>query len=330
MNRSVTTTSLRSHTAVASGFLHKLTHNGTPLARWHQRYYVLYTDGLLCSYKSSRARNSHRIIHVGRKCLRLRFGLETRHDECSRWPKNRRRTQCFSIINSDREYHFYCDSEREFAIWRDNLRQILTKLGSAHTSYVERRNSKLLNGMTNWLDGDDSSTEPTPASLRKLKPWVDKVDEDKETQAQELVENEGSMTQDGYDTVDPAAVPYTNLDDGTCTESDIEKNVDETEIQPDLLLGRKQVKRQLSKDRLEVDTNTDQVHTPSEDEALEQVSINDESNWTVPSYYNDNNIMDSNDEVSMQKSTTYGALKGIDAAFLEVQNILDQTFNDMC
>ena len=178
MNRSLTTTSLRSHTAVASGYLHKLTHNGTPFAGWHQRYYVLYSDGLLRSYKSFRSRNSHRIIHVGRKCLRIRFGSDTRNDECCRWPKGRPRSRCFSIINSDREYHFYCDSEREFVSWRENLQHILGKLGSAHSSYVERRGSKM-NRIADWLnrgsdeESQNSSNAATPTSRKKGSPWME-------------------------------------------------------------------------------------------------------------------------------------------------------------
>ena len=178
MNRSLTTTSLRSHTAVASGYLHKLAHNGTPFAGWHQRYYVLYSDGVLRSYKSSRSRNSHRIIHVGRKCLRVRFGSDTRNDECCRWPKGGPRSRCFSIINSDREYHFYCDSEREFASWRESLQHTLVKLGSAHSSYVERRGSKM-NRIADWLnsgsdeESQNSSTAATPASRKKGRPWIE-------------------------------------------------------------------------------------------------------------------------------------------------------------
>ena len=211
MNRSITTTSLRSHTAVASGYLHKLTHNGTPFAGWHQRYYVLYSDGLLRSYKSSRARNSHRIIQVGRKCLRLRFGSDTRSEECCRWPQGRSRSQCFSIINSDREYHFYCDSEREFASWRESLLQILAKLGSrsARSSYIERRGSKM-NRVTGWLNGgsdeesQNSSCAVTPASRRKEEsPWV---------------EGKGSQEweRDGYDAM--GTVPLTDLDEMAVSE----------------------------------------------------------------------------------------------------------------
>ena len=72
----------------------------------------------------------------------------------------------------------------------------------------------------------------------------------------------------------------------------------------------------------------------ADDEMLEPVSEN-EQYWAVSSYHN---IMDTDDRVDSvpgQKSTVPGvktvySMKGIDAAFLEVQNILDQTFNDMC
>ena len=123
---------------MASGFLHKLTRSGTLFARWHQRYYVLCSDGLLYSFKSSRARLSNRVIPLGRKCLRLRFGEETRRDEWSHWPKDFPRELCFSIVNSDREFHFCCDSEKELEMWRDNLLGTLDKLSSAHNSFLDR------------------------------------------------------------------------------------------------------------------------------------------------------------------------------------------------
>ena len=128
------TASHRSHTAVASGYLHKLAHSGSLLAHWHQRYYVLYTDGLLYSYKSSRARLSNRVIPVGRKCLRVRFGGETRGDEATRW----QRDLWFSIVNSDREFHFCCDSERDLLMWKESLLGTLDKLSSAHSSFLDR------------------------------------------------------------------------------------------------------------------------------------------------------------------------------------------------
>lgn len=114
------------HWAVASGYLHKIAHNGTPFAQWHRRYYVLYSDGLLYSFKSARARSANRVIPVGRKCLRMKFEEDTSCDDCT-WPKNIPRKLCFSIINSDRSYHFICKSQREMEVWQKNLKETLGK-----------------------------------------------------------------------------------------------------------------------------------------------------------------------------------------------------------
>lgn len=75
------------HTAVASGYLYKIAHNGSIFAKWHRRYYVLYSDGLLFSYVSDRAKSSNRTIPVGRMCLRMKFGDGTSSEDCRFWPK---------------------------------------------------------------------------------------------------------------------------------------------------------------------------------------------------------------------------------------------------
>ena len=311
MNRSITTTSLRSHTAVASGYLHKLTHNGTPFARWHQRYYVLYTDGLLRSFKSSRARNSHRVIPVGRKCLRVRFGVETRSDECSRWPKNCPRSLRFSVINSDREYHFYCESEREFAVWRDSFRQILTKLGSAHSSYVERRGSKLR--PLDWADGgkedEDSSAAPTPAgSLRYSKPRAAEKRRERGERAQKRTREKETGVGEGYDSVGPE-IPYTDLDEGEESEKDQNCQLSSTALSRGKENGRKFGGR------------VHQTQEAREEDLPEGVSdseVNGEVRWSLSNYARGER------NASRQNTNT------IDAAFFEVQAIIDETFNDMC
>ena len=120
----------RSHTAVASGYLFKVSHEGTPFARWHRRYYVLYSDGLLYSFKNARSRASNRVVPIGRMCLRMKFGEDTTLEDCNSWPKGVPQQLCFSIINSDRSYHFFCESEREFETWRQHLLGTLDKLAS--------------------------------------------------------------------------------------------------------------------------------------------------------------------------------------------------------
>ena len=125
-----------SHRAVASGYLFKLARGGTLLARWHRRYYVLYSDGLLHSYKSVRAGSPHRTIPVGRQCLRTRFGEETAREECGQWPRHIPARLRFSVVNSDRAFHFVCESERELGLWRDNLEETLRRLGPARHDSV--------------------------------------------------------------------------------------------------------------------------------------------------------------------------------------------------
>ena len=328
MNRSLTTTSLRTHTAVASGYLHKLTHNGTPFARWHQRYYVLYSDGLLRSYKSSRARNSNRVIHVGRKCLRVRFGAETRRDECSRWPKHCPPSLRFSVINSDREYHFYCESEREFVVWRDSLRQILRKLGSAHSSYVERRGSKMAKGDRDSASDNDSSTgAPTPAgSLRKSKPRA-RPRYTEEKRRERLVEMERSKEKeiqtsfgDGYDSMGPA-IPYTDLDE----EEEEESEKYEVEKEDPLNEPQSSTEELLRQDPARKTEFATQNFT--DDEVMPDLIS--EIRWST-SNYGKRNKGSNREKSSRTKKSVGHTSREVEAAFLEVQAILDETFNDMC
>ena len=125
-----------SHTAVASGYLFKVSHNGTPFARWHRRYYVLYSDGLLYSFKNARSKAFDHVIPVGRMCLRMKFGAETSPEDCTSWPKSVSQKLCFSIINSDRAYHFFCESEREFDSWRQHFLGTLDKLASPSSHWA--------------------------------------------------------------------------------------------------------------------------------------------------------------------------------------------------
>ena len=132
-----------SHTAVASGYLFKVSHNGTPFARWHRRYYVLYSDGLLYSFKNARSKAFDRVIPVGRMCLRMKFGSETSSEDCASWPKSVSQKLFFSIINSDRAYHFFCESEKEFDSWQQHLLGTLDKLSSSGSHWpVDRGDTK--------------------------------------------------------------------------------------------------------------------------------------------------------------------------------------------
>lgn len=303
MNRSITSTSLRSHTAVASGFLHKLAHNGSPFACWHQRYYVLYSDGLLRSYKSSRARHSHRVIQVGRKCLRLRFGSDTRSDECRRWPKECPRELRFSIINSDREYHFYCESKRQFGIWRESLSRILSKLGSAHSSYVERRSSRLRGWVDEKSDDSDiSCNEQTTTGSRE------KLEETPSTKKKGKRERDDvSSAMDGYDTLGPAGTSTTVLAAVTDHES-------EEDSAPDIKLDRKAVNDVANKNSEDFLTGT---------EEMGKMAVNYQ---IMPST---TAILVKGERVDLRKNPGSPVIQEIDAAFLEVQKIMDATFNEM-
>lgn len=185
---------------MASGFLHKLTHGGTLFARWHQRYYVLCSDGLFYSFKSSRARLCNRVIPLGRKCLRLRFGEETRRDEWNHWPKDFPRELCFSIVNSDREFHFCCDSEKELEMWRDNLLGTLDKLSSAHNSFLDRgsKNETILAHLQ--VLGESSEASSLALTGKGLEEG-EKDEEEGRKSGDEGSESgqEGSL--EGYDTV---------------------------------------------------------------------------------------------------------------------------------
>lgn len=88
---------------------------------------MLYSDGLLCSFKNARSSTLQRVIPVGRQCLRMRFGEKTLEGDC-RWPKRVAASLRFSVINSDREYHFCCESERDLAEWQYHLSSTLNKL----------------------------------------------------------------------------------------------------------------------------------------------------------------------------------------------------------
>ncbi len=126
-----TSQSHQQHTAIASGYLHKLAHGKSLVRVWHLRYYVLYSDGLVYSYYNDRSKRPHRTIPVGRLCLRMRFGQDTVKSECEAWPSTVPMKNRFSIVNSDRSYHFYTESEAELSTWKHYLQSTLERLSSS-------------------------------------------------------------------------------------------------------------------------------------------------------------------------------------------------------
>lgn len=123
------------HRAVTSGYLYKLARSIVKV--WHKRYYVLYSDGLMYSYHSDRSLTSSRTIPVGRLCLRMKFGVETETSECKSWPSKVPINQRFSLINSDRAYHFYCDNDKEYDTWKHYLQLTLSKLSSSSRAVID-------------------------------------------------------------------------------------------------------------------------------------------------------------------------------------------------
>ena len=125
------------HRAVTSGYLYKLARGRSIVKLWHKRYYVLYSDGLMYSYHSDRALTSSRTIPVGRLCLRMKFGTDTNTSECKSWPSKVPVNQRFSLINSNRSYHFYCDNDKEFSTWKHHLQLTLSKLSSSSQAAID-------------------------------------------------------------------------------------------------------------------------------------------------------------------------------------------------
>ena len=114
--------------ATASGYLFKLARNKRLFSTWHRRYYVLYSDGTLNSYKHLRSTSINRTIPIGRKGIKILFGEEVGDDDCDSWPRNIPKSLCFSVTNSDRSYHFVCESRREFERWEASLREVMHKV----------------------------------------------------------------------------------------------------------------------------------------------------------------------------------------------------------
>ena len=125
------------HKAIASGYLHKLARGSSVRKVWHKRYYVLYSDGLMYSYHNARSRTSHRTIPVGRLCLRMKFGKETVNGDCRSWPRSVPVEHRFSLINTDRSYHFYTESETDFSMWKQYLQSTLERLSSPSRALLD-------------------------------------------------------------------------------------------------------------------------------------------------------------------------------------------------
>lgn len=200
-----------SHTAVASGYLFKVSHNGTPFARWHRRYYVLYSDGLLYSFKNARSKAFDRVIAVGRMCLRMKFGAETSAADCASWPKSVSRKLCFSIINSDRAYHFFCESEREFDSWRQHFLGTLDKLASPSSHWA-----------VDW--GDMNASEKDAASNHSMELCATCPKEQaKSRKEKETVQIEVESEEDEQLTYDMVVHGYFERHDGVESEREKEE-----------------------------------------------------------------------------------------------------------
>ena len=218
-------------------------------------------------------------------------------------------------------------------VWRDNFRYILNKLGSAHSSYVERRGSKMAAGASgaerdnNASEDESSSGAPTPAgSLRRLKPRgiqraiAEKREREREkerAEAEKKTKEKYTGLVEGYDDIG-SAVPYTNLDDDD--ESD-EEPKEPPSASEDLLRHREQANTELGK-----------KHTldHSETNILEKVSSCENLRWSVPNYTDRNRHRSKESENNKVKEEACYNMNGVEAAFLEVQAILDETFNDIC
>ncbi len=156
------------HTAIASGYLHKLAHGKSLVKVWHRRYYVLYSDGLVYSYHNARSKRSHRIIPVGRLCLKMKFGQETINGECGSWPSLVPVEHRFSLINTDRTYHFYSESETELSKWKHYLQSTLDRLSSPSQNVLDDEASQhCTTGDTITIGGPyDSSKSSSEESIQ--------------------------------------------------------------------------------------------------------------------------------------------------------------------
>ena len=107
-------------------------------------------------------------------------------------------------------------------MWRENLLQTLGKLGSAHTSCVERPSK--LNGITRWLEGNSDNPENTSYAIpigSKRERQEQEVETGETEGEKEWGENsEGSV--EGYDLVEPTSAEITEETEGSGTEQPAE------------------------------------------------------------------------------------------------------------
>lgn len=101
------------------GIVFKLARNGRMLPSWHRRYAVLNSEGQLYLYTDETMRSVRRVIDLQNLCLRIKFAEDTTDDYCNKWPKRTPKTRRISLINMDRTYHFYTDTDEEAVSWKD-------------------------------------------------------------------------------------------------------------------------------------------------------------------------------------------------------------------
>ena len=100
------------------GVVFKLARNGRLLPSWHRRYAVLNSEGQLYLYTDETMRSVRRVVDLQNLCLRIKFANDTNDDYCSKWPKRVPKSNRISLINLDRTYHFYTESDEEALSWR--------------------------------------------------------------------------------------------------------------------------------------------------------------------------------------------------------------------
>ena len=100
------------------GVVFKLARNGRLLPSWHRRYAVLNSEGQLYLYSDETMRSVRRVVDLQNLCLRIKFANDTNDDYCSKWPKRVPKSNRISLINLDRTYHFYTESDEEALSWR--------------------------------------------------------------------------------------------------------------------------------------------------------------------------------------------------------------------
>ena len=116
-------------------------------------------------------------------------------DEARRW----QRDLCFSIVNSDREFHFCCDSERDLLMWKESLLATLDKLSSAHSSFLDRSSGIALTQEQRLAETLKNSSLVRAAARKETE--QEKEDEEEGEEENRSRESEGNESLNAYDCV---------------------------------------------------------------------------------------------------------------------------------